>query len=50
MDEKLKVYDDKMTKTINNLGSELAAILPVGPYRRRQELGVFCCAIGIRTK
>ena len=26
MDEKLKVYDDKMTKTINNLGSELAAI------------------------
>ena len=21
MDEKLKVYDDKMTKTINNLGS-----------------------------
>ena len=25
MDEKLKVYDDKMTKTINNLGSELAA-------------------------
>ena len=26
MDEKLKVYDDKMTKTINNLESELAAI------------------------
>ena len=26
MDAKLKVYDDKMTKTINNLGSELAAI------------------------
>ena len=23
MDEKLKVYDDKMTKTINNLGSGL---------------------------